>query len=175
MRLSPVQRQGWHGADWPCANTWPRTVDIKGVTPLRTLSALTVAMITPWLWVVPARAESFAQLAPVPAVASTTCAGSVSAEAEVALVQVGDHVGDGVRVVINFDADIYDGSCALTVTARWANLDSGAAGSGDITAVSTIDQHYGFVGYANTTFDTGNGTVVVTLSSHPGAELRITA
>jgi hypothetical protein len=47
--------------------------------------------------------------------------------------------------------------------------------SSDITAVSTIDGHYGFIGYANTTFETGSGTVVVTLSSHPGAELRITA
>ena len=60
-------------------------------------------------------------------------------------------------------------------TAAWANLDTGASGSSDITAVSTIDGHYGFIGYANTTFETGSGTVVVTLSSHPGAELRITA
>ena len=37
-----------------------------------------------------------------------------------------------------------------------------------------IDGHYGFIGYANTTFDTGGGTVIVTLSSHPGAEMRIT-
>ena len=65
--------------------------------------------------------------------------------------------------------------CALTVTAAWANLDTGASGSSDITAVSTLDAHYGFIGYANTTFETGSGTVVVTLSSHPGAELRITA
>ena len=43
-----------------------------------------------------------------------------------------------------------------------------------ITAVSTIDGHYGFIGYANTTFKTGSGTVVVTLSTHPGEELRIT-
>jgi hypothetical protein len=68
-----------------------------------------------------------------------------------------------------------NGSCALTVTAAWANLDTGASGSSDITAVSTIDGHYGFIGNANTTFETGSGTVVVTLSSHPGAELRITA
>jgi hypothetical protein len=84
-------------------------------------------------------------------------------------------VEDGVRVAIHYDAGIYDGSYALTVTAAWANLDTGATGSGDITAVSTIDGHYGFIGYANTTFETGSGTVVVTLSSHPGAELRITA
>ena len=88
-------------------------------------------------------------------------------------VQVDDHVEDGVRVAIHYDAGSYDGSCALTVTAAWANLDTGAWGGNDITAVSTIDGHYGFVGYANTTFETGSGTVVVTLSSHPGAELRI--
>jgi hypothetical protein len=41
--------------------------------------------------------------------------------------------------------------------------------------VSTIDGHYGFIGYANTTFGTGSGTVVITLSSHPGTEMRITA
>ena len=62
----------------------------------------------------------------------------------------------------------------LTVTATWTNLDTGASGSGDITAVSTIDRHYGFIGYADTTFQTGSGTVVVTLSSHPGAELPVT-
>ena len=90
-------------------------------------------------------------------------------------VQVGNRVEDGVRVAIHYDAGIYDGSCALTVTATWTNLDTGAWGSSDITAVSTIDGHYGFIGYANTPFETGSGTVVVTLSSHPGAELRITA
>ena len=40
-------------------------------------------------------------------------------------------------------------------------------------AVSTIDGHYGFIGYANTTFSTGTGTVVVTLSTHQGSEMRI--
>lgn len=88
--------------------------------------------------------------------------------------QVGDQVGDGVRVAIHYDAGVYDGSCSLTVTADWTNLDTGASGSGDITAVSTIDGHYGFIGYANTTFDTGGGTIVVTVSSHPGAEMRLT-
>ena len=108
-------------------------------------------------------------------VASPTCAGSVSAEAQVhPPVQVDDRAQNGVRVAIHYDAGIYDGSCALTVIAAWANLDTGATGSSDITAVSTIDGHYGFVGYANTTFETGSGTVVVTLSSHPDAELRIT-
>ena len=144
------------------------------MTPFRATGALAVALIAPWLWVPPAHAEGFAQLGQVPVVASPTCAGSVSAEAQVTPVQV-DRVEDGVRVAIHYDAGIYDGSCALTVTAAWANLDTGASGSSDITAVSTIDAHYGFIGYANTTFETGSGTVVVTLSSHPGAELRITA
>lgn len=121
-----------------------------------------------------AHAESFAELEPVPVVASPTCAGNVRGEAQVVPVQVDDRVEDGVRVAINYDAGIYDGSCALTVTADWANLDTGASGSSDITAVSTIDGHYGFIGYANSTLATGGGTVVITLSSHPGAELRLT-
>ena len=125
------------------------------MTPFRATAALAVALIAPWLWVPTAHAEGFAQLGQVPVVASPTCAGSVSAEAQVTPVQVDDRVEDGVRV--------------------GANLDTGASGSSDITAVSTIDGHYGFIGYANTTFETGSGTVVVTLSSHPGAELRITA
>jgi hypothetical protein len=122
-----------------------------------------------------AHAEGFAQLSEVPVVASPPCGGTVSAEAQVTPVQVDDRVENGVRVAIRYDAGIYDGSCALTVTAAWANVDTGASGSGEITAVSTIDGHYGFIGYANTTFDTGSGTIVVTLSSHPGAKLRITA
>lgn len=142
---------------------------------LRAVSALGVALAAPWLWLATAHAEGYAQLGRVPVVASPTCGGSISAEAQVTPVQVRDHVEDGVRVAIHYDAGSYDGSCALTVTASWVNLDTGASGSSDITAVSTIDGHYGFIGYANTTFETGSGTVVVTLSSHPGAELRITA
>jgi hypothetical protein len=146
------------------------------MTRFRAAGVLAVALTAPSWWVATAHAEAFAQLGQVPVVASPTCAGSVSAEAQVTPVQV-DHARavDGVRVAIHYDAGIYDGSCALTVTAAWANLDTGASGSGDITAVSTIDGHYGFIGYANTTFETGSGTVVVTLSSHPGAEMRITA
>jgi hypothetical protein len=150
-------------------------VDNTGMTPFRGAGVLAVTLAAPWLWVAAAHAEGFAQLGPVPVVASPACAGSVSAEAQVTAVQVDDRVEDGVRVAIHYDAGSYDGSCALTVTAAWANLDTGAWGGNDITAVSTIDGHYGFVGYANTTFETGSGTVVVTLSSHPGAELRITA
>jgi hypothetical protein len=89
-------------------------------------------------------------------------------------VQTGDRIENGVRAVIHSDAGVYDGSCALTVTAAWTNLDTGASGSGPIDAVSTIDGHYGFIGYTNTTFETGRCTVVVTFSSRPGAELTIT-
>jgi hypothetical protein len=144
------------------------------MTWLRVAVACAIAAIAPWLWVATTHAEAFAQLDRVPVVASPTCVGSVSAEAQLTPVQVDDRVENGVRVVINYDAGVYDGSCALTVTAAWVNLDTGASGRGDITAVSTIDGHYGFIGYANTTFRTGSGTVVITLSSHPGAELRIT-
>jgi hypothetical protein len=140
----------------------------------RRAGALALGLAAPWLSVAAAHAESFARLDPVPVVASPTCAGDVSAEAQVTPVQVSDRVENGVRVAINYDAGVYDGSCELTVTAAWVNLDTGASGSRDITAVSTIDGHYGFIGYANTTFATGSGTVVVTVSSHPGAELRIT-
>lgn len=157
-----------------CANACRVPVDNKGMTPFRATGALAVALTAPWLWLSTAHAEAFAQLGQVPVVASPTCAGSVSAEAQVTPVQVGDRVENGVRVAIHYDAGIYDGSCALTVSAAWENLDTRASGSNDITAVSTIDAHYGFIGYANTTFDTGSGTVVVTLSSHPGAELRLT-
>jgi hypothetical protein len=145
------------------------------MTPFPTAGALAIALTAPWLCAATAHAEAFAQLGQVPVVASPTCAGSVSAEVQVTPVQIDDRVEDGVRVAIHYDAGVYDGSCALTVTAAWANLDTGASGSTDITAVSTIDGHYGFVGYANSTFQTGSGTVIVTLSSHPGAELRVTA
>lgn len=145
------------------------------MTLFRGAGAFVAALAVPWLLAATAHAEGVAELGPVPVVASPTCAGSVSADAQVTPVQVDDRVEDGVRVAIHYDAGIYDGSCALTVTADWANLDTGASGSGDITAVSTIDGHYGFIGYANTTFATGGGTVVVTLSSHPGAEMWITA
>ncbi|MDZ4266999.1 MAG: hypothetical protein U1D00_15120 [Mycobacterium sp.] len=145
------------------------------MTRFRLAGALAATVAVPWLWIATAHAETFAQLDRVPVAASPTCAGTVSAEAQVTPVQVDDtRVEGGVRVAINYDAGIYDGSCALTVTATWANLDTGTSGGGDITAVSTIDGHYGFIGYANTTFDTGDGTIVVTVSSHPGAEMRIT-
>lgn len=145
------------------------------MTLLRAFGALAVALTAPWLWAATASAEPFAQLGEVPVVASPTCGGTVSADAQVTPVQIGERVENGVRVAIHYDAGVYDGSCALTVSASWLNLDTGASGSRDITAVSTIDGHYGFIGYANATLGTGEGTVVVTLSSHPGAEMRITA
>jgi hypothetical protein len=145
------------------------------MTLFRVAGALAAALLAPWWWPPAAHADPSAQLDRVPVVASSTCAGNVRGEAQVTPVQIDGRLDNGVRVAIHYDAGIYDGSCVLTVTADWKNLDSGASGSEDITAVSRIDGHYGFVGYANTTFDTGSGTVIVTLSSHPGAEMRITA
>ena len=145
------------------------------MTSSRAAGALVVALCAPWLPAPVAHADAFGQLGAVPVVASPTCGGTVSADAQATPVQIGADVGHGVGVSIHYDAGIYDGSCSLTVTAAWTNLGTGASGESDITAVSTIDGHYGFIGYANTTFDTGSGTVVVTLSSHPGAELRVTA
>jgi len=149
--------------------------DTKGMTSLRAVGLTLAALAVSSLSVGTASADAFGQLAAVPVVASPTCGGTVSADAQATPVQVGDRVGHGVGVSIRYDAGIYDGSCTLTVTAAWTNLDTGASGRGDITSVSTIDGHYGFIGYANATFATGSGTVVVTLSSHPGAEMRITA
>jgi hypothetical protein len=140
----------------------------------RLVGASALALAAPWLGVATAHADAYAQLGEVPVVASPTCGGTVSAEAQVTPVQIDEHADNGVRVAIHYDAGIYDGSCSLTVTADWKNLSTGASGSGDITAVSTIDGHYGFIGYANTTFNTGSGAVLVTVSSHPGAEMRIT-
>jgi hypothetical protein len=145
------------------------------MTSLRAVALILVALSAPWLSVATADADAFAQLEKVPVVASPTCGGTVSADAQAAPVQIGDRVGHGVGVSIRYDAGVYDGSCTLTVTAAWTNLDTGAAGRGDITSVSTIDGHYGFIGYASTSFATGIGTVVITLSSHPGAEMRVTA
>jgi hypothetical protein len=140
---------------------------------MRIFHALGAATAATLLTAAPAGAAGFATLGEVPVLASPTCAGTVSAEAQVVPLQVVDDVDDGVRVAIHYDAGSYDGSCALTVTATWTNLDTAASGSADITAVSTIDGHYGFIGYADTEFWTGRGTVVITLSSHPDTEMRI--
>ncbi|MGE2729641.1 hypothetical protein ACQI4F_09185 [Mycolicibacterium vaccae] len=144
------------------------------MTRPRSLGALVAVPLAVVLSTGIAHAQPFAQLDPVAVHPSPTCGGTVRAEAQVAPLQVGLQVENGVRVAVNYDAGVYDGSCSLTVQAHWRNLDTGASGSGDITAVSRIDGHYGFIGYANTTFYTGPGTVVVTLSSHPGAELTVT-
>ncbi|AKS31489.1 hypothetical protein [Mycolicibacterium goodii] len=144
------------------------------MTAFRAAAAFAVALTAPWLWPGAAHAEQIAYLDPVPVQASPTCGGTVRGEAMVVPVQVDYQVRNGVRVSINYDAGSYDGSCKITVVADWKNLDTGASGSEDITAVSTIDGHYGFIGYANKTIDPGSGTVVVTLSSHPGQEMRVT-
>ncbi|WP_083406378.1 hypothetical protein [Mycolicibacterium rutilum] len=144
------------------------------MTSLRATGPLAAALIAPCVLAAPASAQSAAQLEAVPVVASPTCGGTVRAEAQVDPVRNGYRDENGVRVAVHYDAGIYDGSCALTVTADWTNLDTGASGSGDFTAVSRIDGHYGFIGYANTKFATGPGAVVVTLSTHRGEELRLT-
>ena len=157
------------------ANTARTATDSGDMTSLRVAGLTLVALAVPWLSTATADADAAAQLGDVPVVASPTCGGTVSADAQAAPVQAGDQLGHGVRVAIHYDAGVYDGSCALTDVVTWTNLDTGATGHGDITAVSTIDGHYGFIGYAGASFATGSGTVVVTLSSHPGAEMRITA
>ena len=144
------------------------------MTWFRAAGALAAAVTLPWLAAAPAQAEPFAHLDPVAVQPTPACGGTVRGEAMVTPVQIDYQVENGVRVAINYDAGIYDGSCALTETVTWTNLDTGSSGSHDLTAVSTIDGHYGFIGYANTTFVTGPGTVVVTLSSYPDAELRVT-
>ena len=82
------------------------------MTTFRVAGALAVALTAPWLWVATAHAEGFAQLGQVPVVASPTCAGNVSAEAQVTPVQIDDRVEDGVRVAIHYnhhvDNDPYD-------------------------------------------------------------------
>lgn len=144
------------------------------MTTFRAGAALVAALSAPWLGPAAAHAEPVAYLDWAPVHPSPTCGGTVRGEAMVVPVQVDYQVHNGVRVTINYDAGIYDGSCQITVTADWKNLDTGASGSEDITAVSTIDGHYGFIGYANKQIDPGSGTVVVTLSSHPGQEMRVT-
>lgn len=143
------------------------------MTSLGRFGVCVLAAAGPLMPAAPAGAEPYTALDAVPVVASPTCAGTVSAEAMVTPVQVDEHVFNGVRIAIHYDAGVYDGSCALTVAAAWTNLDTGASGGGDITAVSVIDGHYGFIGYANAVFQTGPGTVVFTLSSHPDRELEV--
>ncbi|CAN5487938.1 hypothetical protein BH10ACT9_BH10ACT9_59550 [soil metagenome] len=140
----------------------------------KALGAAAVAVIAPLVVAGSAAAEPYAQLPEVPVVVSPTCAGTTSAEAMVTPLQDGDRVESGVRVAIYFSSPNRDGSCAETVTATWTNLDTGATGTQDIIVVSIIDQHYWFGGYNRAEFWTGAGTVVVTVSTHPGAELVVT-
>ncbi|MGE2836134.1 hypothetical protein [Mycobacterium sp. SMC-4] len=144
------------------------------MTWLRRFGALAGAVGVVALMAPTAHAQAFARLEPVPVAASPSCGGRISAEAQTTTVQTGAVLTErGVRVAVNYDAGVYDGNCAITVTATWTNLDTGATGAGDITAVSTIDGHYGFIGYASTTFVTGSGTIVVTMSSHPDAQMQV--
>ena len=105
---------------------------------LGTIGALAGVLTAPWIFAAAAHADTYGRLPAVPVVASPTCGGTVSAEAQVTPVQVIDQTENGVRAVIHYDAGVYDGSCSVTVTATWSNLDTGASGRGDITAVSTI-------------------------------------
>ncbi|MCX8564396.1 hypothetical protein OS122_26240 [Mycolicibacterium mucogenicum] len=107
------------------------------MTPSRAAGVLVVALAAPWLSVAVAHADAFGQLGAVPVVASPTCGGTVSADAQATPVQVGGDVGHGIGVSIRYDAGVYDGSCALTVTAAWRNLDTGASGQGDISGVGS--------------------------------------
>ncbi|MGW5385681.1 hypothetical protein [Nocardia sp. NPDC003963] len=95
------------------------------------------------------------------------CAGTVRAEAAVAPLQNGNR---GVSLTLMFTAEQPDPSCALTGTASWRNVDTGAAGATDITvsSVPTPGRFETDHGYARTQADTGPGTVVVTFSTNPG-------
>lgn len=85
------------------ANAMLVAVDSRGMTSSRAGGVLAVP-VTAWSGVATAHAEAFAQLDPVPVVASPTCGGTVSAEAQVTPIQVGDRAEDGVRVAIHYDA-----------------------------------------------------------------------
>lgn len=130
------------------------------------------------LTTVPAAADTFDDAGDTPVVITPDCRGVTSTEVAVAPLQEADRVENGVRVTIRFSSDNHDGSCTLTATATWLNLDTGAAGSEDITVASTADPasggHYGSAGYNRAQFWTGPGTVVVTVSTHPGTEFEVT-
>jgi hypothetical protein len=95
----------------------------------------------------------------------------------VAPLQQGDRVENGVRVSVRFSSDNHDSSCALTATATWRNLATGASGSQDITVASTAEPatggRYGTMGYNRANFWTGPGPVVVTVSTHPSTERQV--
>ncbi|CAN5138749.1 hypothetical protein BH11ACT6_BH11ACT6_45170 [soil metagenome] len=143
----------------------------------RSLGVFAVAAATVGLTAAQAAADTYAQLGAVPVVGSPYCTGSASTEALVAPLQEGDRAEDGVRVAVYFTPD-HDVACAVTMTATWRNLDTGASGSGDITVASdgtpAAQRHYGFAGYSRADFWTGRGTVVVTVSTQPDGELVVT-
>ena len=70
-----------------CANNGVAAADSTGMTAFRRAAVLAAALAAPWLWVATAHAEGYAQLGEVPVVASPTCGGNVSAEAQVIPVQ----------------------------------------------------------------------------------------
>jgi hypothetical protein len=132
----------------------------------------------PLLTAGPASAETFVQLGDTPVAVSATCLGTAGTEAMVAPLQAGDHLENGVRVVVRFSSDNVDNSCALTASVTWRKLETGTSGGEEITVASRSDPasgaRYGNAGYNRANFWTGPGTVVVTVSTHPGSALRLT-
>jgi hypothetical protein len=148
----------------------PTTVGLLGATVLAAPGPLFTAG--------PATAETFARLGETPVTVSSICTGITSAEAMVAPLQEGDRVENGVRVSVRFSSDNHSNCCALTATATWRNLDTGSSGGEHITVAPTADPtsggRYGNAGYNRANFWTGPGTVVVTVSTHPGSQLQVT-
>ena len=136
-----------------------------------------LAATAPLLTTDPASAETFAQFGVTPVSVSATCLGTAGAEAMVAPLQAGDHLENGVRVVVRFSSDNHDNSGALTASATWHNLDTGASGGKEITVGSTASPasgaRYGNAGYNRANFWTGPGTVVVAVSTYPHSVLRL--
>jgi hypothetical protein len=127
----------------------------------------------------PASADGYARFDDAVVTVSPDCTGTVSAEAAVAPLQIGDRVENGVRVSVQFAADNHDSSCFVVASVSWHNLDTGATGGEDITVASTADLagggHYGDAGYNRANFFAGSGTIVVTVSTNPHpSEVQIT-
>jgi hypothetical protein len=151
---------------------------LRNALALKRVGVPLLAATAPLLTASPASADTFAQLGETPVAVSATCRGTASTEAMVAPLQTGAHLENGVRVVVRFSSDNHDNSCALTTSATWRNLETGASGGEEITVASTSDPasggRYGNVGYNRANFWTGPGTVVVTVSTHPDSALRVT-
>jgi hypothetical protein len=148
----------------------PTTVGLLGATIL--------AAPSPVLTAGPATAETFVRLGDTPVTVFSTCTGTTNAEAMVAPLQEGSRVENGVRISVRFSSENHGNRCVLTATATWRNPDTGASGSEYITVASAADPasggRYGNAGYNRANFWTGPGTVVVTVSTHPGSELQVT-